>query len=580
MAKSKNKSGFWFLFLFALPFAGVGIGFLSLSIIPSLYEWQMMQRWVATPAVLEAADLKVSHGDDSTTYRAVASYRYRYDHQTYYGDRVGIMSGSDNIGSWQQDKAHTLESALRNKRDITVYVNPKDPTQAVIYPELRTGMLGFKLMFAVIFGGVGVGLIIAALYSRKKDKAMQANKHLPLWQQDPDWANPISSGSRAGLIAIGFFAFVWNAISSTVLFVIPEELAKDNYAVLIALIFPIVGIGLIIFFMVLLMRWRRFGNIALTLNPWPGAIGGQVGGEVKLPIRYTQQPKVNVILSCLYCRYTGSGKNRKMTESVHWQKEGIAEIAPAPHGSYARFKFDVPSDLPASQIANDNYYKWTVALAADLPGADLKANYDIPVFATGEKSTLSAATSDKHPELTEQNEQQFLSLANIQPLPDGVSLDFGYFRRLGLSIGGVLFGAIFAGAGIAMGHSDAPFFIAAIFTVIGSLVLLGALYSMLNRYHVKVGARGIYTERYIAGFLVKKRFVAPERVKHLALAGNGSSQSGSKHTEYFVINAITHDGSKIRVAESLTGRTPSEQALAKIAELSGLAAAANPENAK
>ena len=152
MAKSKNKSGFWFLFLFALPFAGVGIGFLSLSIIPSLYEWQMMQRWVATPAVLEAADLKVSHGDDSTTYRAVASYRYRYDHQTYYGDRVGIMSGSDNIGSWQQDKAHTLESALRNKREITVYVNPEDPAQAVIYPELRTGMLGFKFMFAVIFG--------------------------------------------------------------------------------------------------------------------------------------------------------------------------------------------------------------------------------------------------------------------------------------------------------------------------------------------------------------------------------------------------------------------------------------------
>lgn len=570
MARSRINGGFWFMVLFALPFAGVGIGFLTVSVIPTLYEWQTMQRWVATPATLDAADLKVSRGSDSTTYRAIAKYHYQFNQQTYHGDRVGIHSGSDNIGSWQQDKAHALESALSKQRDITVYVNPNNPAQSIIYPELRTGMVGFKFVFALVFGGVGIGLIFAAFYGRNKEKARQAAQHLPLWQQDPDWANPIQCGSRTGLIAIGFFAFIWNAISSTVFFAIADELEKGNYAILFALLFPIVGLVLIIYFMVLLLRWRRFGNIPLTLNPWPGAIGGHVGGEVKLPLSYASKPIISATLSCLHCRYTGTGKNRKMTESVHWQKEGIAEIAPAAHGIYARFKFEVPKDLPASEIANDNYYKWTLSLTAPLPGADLNASYDIPVFATGQQSTLSTATSDSHPELSEQSEQRFLSLANIQVLADGVSLDFGYFRRPGLCIGGILFGAIFAGAGIAMGKSDAPMFMALIFTLIGSLVLVGSLYALFNRYHVKVGTRGIYTERHIAGFLVKKRFVAPERIKHLSLAANGSSQSGTKHTEYFVINAILRDGSKVRVAESLTGRTPSEQALAKIAQLSGL----------
>lgn len=571
MARSRINGGFWFMVLFALPFAGVGIGFLTVSVIPTLYEWQTMQRWVATPATLDAADLKVSRGSDSTTYRAIAKYHYQFNQQTYHGDRVGIHSGSDNIGSWQQDKAHALESALSKQRDITVYVNPNNPAQSIIYPELRTGMVGFKFVFALVFGGVGIGLIFAAFYGRNKEKARQAAQHLPLWQQDPDWANPIQCGSRAGLIAIGFFAFIWNAISSTVFFAIADELEKGNYAILFALLFPIVGLVLIIYFVVLLLRWRRFGNIPLTLNPWPGAIGGHVGGEVKLPLSYASKPIISATLSCLHCRYTGTGKNRKMTESVHWQKEGIAEIAPAAHGIYARFKFEVPKDLPASEIANDNYYKWTLSLTAPLPGADLNASYDIPVFATGEQSTLSTAVSHAHPELAAQNEQQLLALANIQPLGDGVALDFGYFRRAGLNTVGIIFGGIFAGAGLFIGHDGAPFFMAAIFTFLGAVIMLGSLYALLNRYHVKVGARGIYTERYIAGLLTKKRTIVRSNIEHLVLDKNGSAQSGSKHVEYFVINALLKDGKKVRIAESLTGRGPAEQALAQIAKLSGLA---------
>ena len=73
--KSKQTSPL-FLMLFALPFAGVGVGFLLFSIIPSLYEWQQMASWRPVQATVLSAELETHRGDDSTTYQAVARYRY------------------------------------------------------------------------------------------------------------------------------------------------------------------------------------------------------------------------------------------------------------------------------------------------------------------------------------------------------------------------------------------------------------------------------------------------------------------------------------------------------------------------
>lgn len=112
MSDADSHGGFWLLFLFSVPFAGVGIAFFALSIIPSLYEWQTMKSWEPTAAILDSAKLEISRGDENDTFRAVASYRYLYDGQTYHGSRVGIMSGSDNMGSWHEDKANELKKAF------------------------------------------------------------------------------------------------------------------------------------------------------------------------------------------------------------------------------------------------------------------------------------------------------------------------------------------------------------------------------------------------------------------------------------------------------------------------------------
>ena len=58
------------------------------------------------------------------------------------------------------------------------------------------------------------------------------------WQSRKGWEDThIKSDAGKGAWFSWLFAIVWNAISTPVLFSLREELHKDNYAALIALLF-------------------------------------------------------------------------------------------------------------------------------------------------------------------------------------------------------------------------------------------------------------------------------------------------------------------------------------------------------
>ena len=79
------------------------------------------------------------------------------------------------------------------------------------------------------------------------------------------------------------FAIFWNAISAVTPFIAYREVvSNDNYIALVALLFPLVGIGLLIWALRRTFEWRRFGPAPVTLDPFPGSIGGHVGGTVDI----------------------------------------------------------------------------------------------------------------------------------------------------------------------------------------------------------------------------------------------------------------------------------------------------------
>lgn len=188
----------WFLILFALPFAGAGLVVLLLA-GRDVYDWQRMQAWQQVPAHILSADLKVSYGrkthgrkSKSPSYMAQASYRYQYQGQDYTGMRVAISRGSDNIGSYQQDRYAELRSYRQSGTEFRCFVNPQQPEQAILYRDLRWDMLSFKALFSLIFGGVGFGLIALS--------PMLFAPILKRMSSAPDIRTLLGSGKKSGPI--------------------------------------------------------------------------------------------------------------------------------------------------------------------------------------------------------------------------------------------------------------------------------------------------------------------------------------------------------------------------------------------
>lgn len=158
-----SRTGRWLLTLFALPFAAIGLGMLLLSVLPTLYDWARMQFWEPVPAQLLVAELREKSGSkSSTTYLAHAQYRYLFAGQPYAGQRVAIGGGADNIGDFQQQLGQRLEQALAQGAPVTAWVNPSAPHEAVLDRSLRPGLLAFKLVFVVMFGGAGIVMLVFA----------------------------------------------------------------------------------------------------------------------------------------------------------------------------------------------------------------------------------------------------------------------------------------------------------------------------------------------------------------------------------------------------------------------------------
>ncbi|MDO8344926.1 MAG: DUF3592 domain-containing protein [Cellvibrio sp.] len=568
--KEKLQNG-WLLLLFALPFAGVGIGTLVLGIIPSLYEWQQMKSWPQVEAHLLEAGLSVNRGDDSDTYQVTARYTYRYQIQDYTSERVAIMGGSDNIGDFQQDLARHLELAHRTGRPIPVWVNPENPSDAVLNRELRWNMLGFKMIFVLVFGGVGIGLMVFTLKAKVGATNHPESASKP-WLAQQEWASSeVTCNSKGSLWLIWGFALIWNLISLPATLAVPEEWADGNKLILIALIFPLAGMYLLYWAINSTLSWRRFGQLRLALDPYPGSLGGQVGGTLDVPIAYNPQQRFPVNLQCVRSYVTGSGKSRSRHESLVWQSSGLAHSQPAATGgTRLAVCFDVPADLPASESASDDYRFWRLELNAGLPGVDLHRQFEIPVFATKEKSRTALPLSTAHPQLNEEREANIEAVADIKQIPGGVRMHYPMLEGAANNLVGLVCGLFFAGAGVLMHlESDAPAIMVWIFTLIGGLITLICLKWLFTSLHVQLDHNGLISERYWLGMPIGRDQIPRAEIKKLYIDISARGQSAKGYQEICKIFALSRDGKKILIAMNLKGRDTAQLALEAIGGLSG-----------
>jgi hypothetical protein len=560
--------------LFALPFAGVGVWMLW-SVSSTISDAWQMRDWVQVEARLTSGGYETRSGDDSDTYEAYAEYRYNFLGRSFTADRVGIAAGADNIGSYQQEIGRNLQRAYANGDTILVWVNPEDPAQAIIDRGVRWGLIGFKMIFVVVFGGVGFGLLIGMWRKTpEKDNTDPAYVGKP-WLLNNDWqTSTIRSNSKASMWAAWGFAIFWNAISSVTPFLAYREIVEnDNYVGLIALLFPLIGVGLLVWAIRRTLEWRRFGPAPVTLDPFPGSIGGHVGGTIDLNLPFDPNAKFQLTLTNIHSYESGSGKNRSQKEKAKWQDAVVAHAEHGANGTRLTFRFDVPEGLHASDVEqDDSHYLWRLNLTADLPGADIDRDYEIPVYATRQQSRFLSnhAVRRGHAEQASLDEQAVRELINLEHTPQGKRLFFPMGRQLGASIGGLLVGAIFAGAGWFLVVQEGQQVFGSIFGGIGLLVAIACFYAIFNSLEVIQTSTGIKTVRRLLGIPISTTELRRDEVASLDRTSTMQSQSGGKHVMYYKVLAVDRSGREHTLGTGFRGDNQAEAAMRLIAAEFGL----------
>ena len=375
------------------------------------------------------------------------------------------------------------------------------------------GKGAFLSIFALVFGGFGIGMTAFMLEARKKArKSLELRALAPgePWKWREDWAEGTArSSTKTTMLFAWAFSILWNLISLPLLFVLPAEiLEKENYPALLGLLFPLVGVGLLVWAIRETLEWKTFGQSLFRLNSTPGVIGGVLAGTVEVPASFEPDQVFDVTLSCINRKRTGSGKNSSTTETILWQEklESVRPLGqPAAMGSAIPVRFEIPYDCKQCDDTDpDDRILWQLGAHAAVPGVDYHGTFEVPVFRTAASRALSPGQDPGEAPPT-----------GYQPTPGaGISFDVSPTggsviavapaRPAGATAAMAAFFLVWTAVIVLMVHLGAPFFFPLIFGLFDLLFFYGLLQLAFGRTRIVIEEGNVVLDNVLAGFSFRK----------------------------------------------------------------------------
>jgi hypothetical protein len=389
------------------------------------------------------------------------------------------------------------------------------------------------ILLGLIFVAVGLGIMLAAVWSRRQTKRVNAlkdrSKDRP-WLVRDDWAaGKIKSSAMAQpvLALIMGVAFCGFGLAA---FCFPHELLKGNYSALLLLAFPLAGIGLLIAF---ILGWRsrlRFGQCFFEPAQIPIPLGGVLEGMIRTGKPLKLEHELNLKIACI--RRVQAGKNT--SEYVLWQDEKIytaqanlAESEPGHSGIPIHFK--LPDDQPECHSRGDESVFWRLEAKSKMRGPDFHAIFDLPVFKLAD-ATIAADEEDSDPTAAleapiEEIRRDEHSKIKVTDGPGGREFYFPAARNPGTALLATLLMLMVNGTATAMFHFHAPIFFPIAFGLFGVLLLYGCFNAWFKSSRVTIDSTVVrLTNRWLI-FSRTRQFPAGDVSRFATKTG---MQSGSQ----------------------------------------------------
>ena len=437
-----------------------------------------------------------------------------------------------------------------------------------LHDELIGGMPRQKAITTLSFIAVCGGLVALIIGINAKKMAMTTAGPKPSapetpekpWLKRVEWATGrITSGTRKGVLLIWIFALFWNAVSAPVVFIgLPAELHKGNHAILIALLFPIVGIGMIFYALNATLAWRKFGQSIFEMAAIPAALGGTLEGEIEVKTRLQPQHGLHLRLSCIRQTTTGGGKNRHTEEKILWQDEKwlSADLPQTDlNATGVPVYFKLPVDQPESTPNSGDGVHWKLEASARLRGPNFHASFDVPVFKLPETPEISDDPTARYQMSLDEVRQQIHSKIQVNDLPDGgKEFIFPAARNPGFAFAITVFTLIFGGATVFLIHLHAPILFPIVFGPISLLLAVVAFNLWFLRSRVVVTPGQVTVQKLWLGIKKERKFMAADIA---AFAAQSGATAGHQAYYDLKIKLSTGDDLASRKAKFIqTGERP------------------------
>lgn len=130
--------------------AGIGCFLVCKNTIIPYFD---SQTWINTDAIVEESYLGSEDSDNGMMYSAHIKYKYLFNNQDFHSTKQGFFNYSSSSQTPHLEQINKFPVG----KQIKIFVNPKDPEQAVISREVGFGIILSFIPFLFFF----VGLVVS-----------------------------------------------------------------------------------------------------------------------------------------------------------------------------------------------------------------------------------------------------------------------------------------------------------------------------------------------------------------------------------------------------------------------------------
>ena len=434
------------------------------------------------------------------------------------------------------------------------------------YPAEPNAIVG--IIVGGVFTMVGVLLMVGARYgavsAARTDELKASNPEKP-WMWRGDWASGVIKDSNKGsTIGIWIFSVIWCSVCFPVTFLAAPQLKEQKWMSLLILLFPVAGIFLLISAVYQTLRSMKFGTSKCHLDRVPIVPGRTFRGHIEVGRETAPVDGYQVRIACVRSQTTRSGRNRSTTETLLWDAEIMVPPSAAmrsPMGTRIPFELAAPPDAHVTD-ETDFYdrYEWRLSANAELAGVDYAAQFEVPVFQTGEVADGSdfAVFEQRHRAEAGRREIKPASGVQIMALPGGGAEYRSHAKRtVGSVLQALFFLALWNGAIAAMFYFHAPWGFPAVFIVIDLLLLVSSFDFFLGLATIAVDKTGVRMRKEWLG-------IGSTKMVEASAIASIDGTTPAPNSKAFALTMTLSDGSKQTLTGYLTDRESADIVAAKM----------------